>query len=282
MTDAPATTPTLEEDVLQQWIGRTRQVDDLIRPEPARGLHATLDCPGSPPARGDTMPPAWHWLYFLEITPLSAAGRDGHPKRGDFLPPVALPRRMWAGGRLRFEAPIRIGEALTKHSTVLDVQRKSGRSGELCFVTVRHEIRAGASLKMSEEHDIVYREDPKPDAPIKQPAMAPDGETRSADISYTTTKLFRYSALTFNGHRIHYDEAYARRVEGYDGLVVHGPLLAQHLMLLATRRLGVLKEFTYRATAPLLHHETGQLCAKADSYWVAGPDGRQCMIATAR
>jgi 3-methylfumaryl-CoA hydratase len=163
-------------------------------------------------------------------------------------------------------------------SVVEAVTRKQGRSGPLGFVTIRHDIKQRGTLALTEYQELVYRED---GVQADIPQAATDETTREA-MSFNSTLLFRYSALTFNGHRIHYDEAYARQVEGYDGLVVHGPLLAHLLMGLATRQLGTLTSFQYRATAPLMHHEVATLCWKSGQAWVRGPDGRQCMIAEAR
>lgn len=260
-----------------------QSLTDPLDPSRARALQATL---GIPPSltTGDPLPPFFHHVYFWDPQVPDNLGRDGHPATGGFIPDLGLPRRMWAAGRLVFHAPMRVGTKATRLSVIENVTRKSGRSGPLAFVRIRHDFKQRHALVLSEWQELVYRPDGPPQTtaePPRAPTSAVEADVSEPLVANSTT-LFRYSALTFNGHRIHYDEAYARRVEGYDGLVVHGPLLAQHLMLLATRRLGVLKEFTYRATAPLLHHETGQLCAKADSYWVAGPDGRQCMIATAR
>jgi 3-methylfumaryl-CoA hydratase len=249
MTD---TEPTRDPAVLARWIGRRRRRADTIRLQPAHFMEMTLDREPML-AEGDPLPPLWHWLSFLETAPLSRLGRDGHPARGDFLPPVALPRRMWAGGRLTFHAPLAIGAGAERVSTIADVAVKEGRTGPLCFVTVRHEISAGGRLRLTEEHDIVYREDPAPGAPRPAPAPVPEGLDRRETVTPSEVMLFRYSALTFNGHRIHYDRAYAREVEGHDGLVFHGPLTATLLADLAVR-MGegrALAGFAFRATSPL-------------------------------
>ncbi len=214
-------------------------------------MQATLDIEPSL-QDGDTLPPLWHWLYFLEAKRASELGRDAHPKRGGFLPPVALPRRMWAGGRLSFETPLIIGQEAIKKSTIKSVQEKDGRTGKLCFVTVQHEIFQNDVRAMTEEHDIVYREDPDPAAPTPTPKAAPDDAAFSERVSPNQALLFRYSALTFNGHRIHYDVDYARSVEGYDGLVFHGPLTATLLVDLAAKQVGKPpKTFAFRGLAPI-------------------------------
>jgi len=206
-----------------QWIGRQDKVEDVIDPRPARYLAATLGRK-VPLEDGDALPPLWHWAYFVDARPPSELGRDGHPARGGFLPPVALPRRMWAGGRFTFARPLRIGKPARKVSTIANVVEKQGRSGALCFVTVRHEVSQADAVCFVEEHDIVYREDPAADAPVAAPAMAPETAEWSEDVTPSPVLLYRYSAATFNGHRIHYDPEYARQVEGYEGFApIAGP-----------------------------------------------------------
>jgi len=246
-------------------------VQDTLDPARAQALMAAL----GRPAQREILPPFFHHLYFWEPQPPGALGRDGHPKVGGLIPDLGLPRRMWAGGRLTFHAPLRVGLQATKSTRVLSAVRKEGRTGPLAFVTLQHEMTQSGQLCVTEEQDLVYRADPDPAAPRPIPPMAPDGGDLR-EVAFDSTLLFRYSALTFNGHRIHYDEAYARNVEGYDGLVVHGPLLAQLLMLEA----GPLSGFDFRATAPLMHHEAAVLCRAGDAMWVRGPDGRQCLRAT--
>ncbi|MEP0989935.1 MAG: MaoC family dehydratase N-terminal domain-containing protein [Tateyamaria sp.] len=230
---------------------------------------------------GDALPPFFHQLYFWTPQPPDALGRDGHPKVGGLIPDMGLARRMWAGGRLKFEAPLRLGADATRLSFCETATHKQGRTGPLAFVTLRHEVWQAGALCLSEWQDLVYREDPTPDAPRPVAPVAATDEDASEQVHFDATLLFRYSALTFNGHRIHYDQPYAKDVEGYDGLVVHGPLLAQHLMLMAERALGPLTQFSFRATAPLTHTEGATLCRKGRSFWVRGPDGRLCMQAEA-
>ncbi|HEY2561570.1 MAG TPA: MaoC family dehydratase N-terminal domain-containing protein, partial [Caldimonas sp.] len=213
-------------DPLTAWLGRTEQRIDTISAAPLAGLSATLDRDDPAPANGTAVPPLWHWLYFLPAQRQSELGPDGHPRRGGFLPPVALPRRMWAGGRLRFERPLRVGEVATRDSRIADIATKDARSGPLVFVTVHHEISTPHGVALREEHDIVYRGLPAPGAAPATPAEAPRDETFARTIVPDDVLLFRYSALTFNGHRIHYDRRYVTEVEGYPGLIVHGPLIA--------------------------------------------------------
>ncbi len=278
-------TATLDIDILKSWIGRSKTSTDIIRPQPAAMMAATLDRNTDLPKDGSILPPPWHWLYFLEAKPRGDLGRDGHVALGDFMPPVALPRRMWAGGRLVFASPIRIAETIRKISTIVKVIRKSGRSGELCFVTVRHELFCGSELRLTEDHDIVYREDPtQQDAPPLPPI--PSG---AADVSETIVPdpvlLFRYSALTFNSHRIHYDVDYSRDVEGYKGLVFHGPLTATLLLDLAIRQSGpsAFSDFSYRAISPLFDDTPFTISLRRESnqlvLWAANSDGHLAMTA---
>ena len=232
-------------------------------------------------AEGDALPPFFHQLYFWSPEPPSALGRDGHPKVGGLIPDMGLPRRMWAAGRLAFEVPLRAGLAAERRTVCEQNQRKEGRTGPLGFVTLRHEIWQEERLCLTEWQELVYREDPAPDAPKPVPPVARVDEEVAEEIGFDSTLLFRYSALTFNGHRIHYDLDYARDVEGYGGLVVHGPLLAQLLMLLARRELGPLAGFSFRATAPVMHFEKAVFCLSGRDLWVRGADGRQCMVAEA-
>lgn len=234
-------------------------------------------------AHGSPLPPFFHQLYFWSPQPPSGLGRDGHPKVGGtgLIPDMGLPRRMWAGGRLQFQSPLMAGVEAERRSKLESASSKTGRTGPLGFVTLKHEIWQEGTLRLTEWQDLVYREDPVPDATKPTPPTARVDETDSREISFDSTLLFRYSALTFNGHRIHYDLDYARDVEGYAGLVVHGPLLAQHLMLLATEVMGPLVEFWFRASSPLMHFETALFCRNGQDLWVRGPDGRQCMQAVA-
>ncbi len=248
---------------------------DVMDPARAAALHATLGLDGPPPGSGDGLPPFWHHIYFWNARPPGELGQDGHPTVGQgMVPDMGLPQRMWAGGRLEFIAPLRLGEPATKTTRQVSATRKEGRSGPLGFVVLEHEISQDGALCLREFHDIVYR---GPFVGERAIRMAPTDETHCEERGFDPVLLFRYSALTFNGHRIHYDQAHATGVEGYDGLVVHGPLLAQYLMLMAERLGGPMKRFTFRATAALMHHERAAFCASGSRFWVRGPDGRLCM-----
>ncbi|WP_170406377.1 FAS1-like dehydratase domain-containing protein [Ruegeria arenilitoris] len=254
---------------------------DVMDPARAAAFQVAL---GQAPSigMGTSLPPFFHQLYFWSPRPPEGLGRDGHPVVGEGLvPDLGLPRRMWAGGRLRFAAPLIAGTPAERRSTLSNVSTKTGRTGPLGFVTLKHEIWQDDTLCLTEWQDLVYREDPSADAPKPEASVARTDETDLRQVEFDTTLLFRYSALTFNGHRIHYDLDYARDVEGYAGLVVHGPLLAQHLMLLATDLMGPLAEFSFRASSPLMHFEPATLCRNGNDLWVRGPDGRQCMQAVA-
>ncbi|HXF47307.1 MAG TPA: MaoC family dehydratase N-terminal domain-containing protein [Burkholderiaceae bacterium] len=260
----------IEENPWRDWIGRVERREDVITPAPLAAWSATLDRDDPPPRAGDVLPPLAHWLYFLPCAKASELGADGHARRGGFLPPVDLPRRMWAGGRLRFLQPLRVGEAVARVSRIADVNVKRGRSGALVFVTVRHEISNARGLALTEEHDIVYREPPAAGAPAPVPPRAPTDETFARTIAPDPVLLFRYSALTFNGHRIHYDRTYATAVEGYPGLVVHGPLIATLLVDLLRRDVpqAQLQAFEFKALAPLFDLHRFNVCGKAQ-----GPHG---------
>ncbi|MDL1859678.1 acyl-CoA dehydrogenase [Betaproteobacteria bacterium PRO7] len=273
------------------WIGRSETDEEVALRAPALRLAATLDRAdliAKLQARDATLPPCWHWLYFLPRALQSTLGADGHPVRGGFLPPLALPRRMWAGSRLEFRAPIAFGAVLARTSTIASVENKSGRSGALTIVTVRHEIRADDRPALVDEHDIVYREAPQRGAPA--PAQSEE-VPRRAQFRRTVVPdpvlLFRYSALTFNGHRIHYDRGYATEVEGYPGLVVHGPLQATLLLDLLDRELPAARvaRFAFRALAPLFDTAPFDVCGAPEGdrvrLWTQGPDGRIAMDATA-
>lgn len=253
---------------------------DTVDPARANALLATLGMPGHISA-GDPLPPFFHQLYFWDAKPPKELGRDGHPRVGGLIPDMDLPRRMWAGGRLQFHAPLLAGVMAQKTSICERAQRKEGRSGPLALVTLRHDFEQSGKLCITEHQDLVYRQDHDPDAPRAAAPGAPDTSSSTREATFNSTMLMRYSALTFNGHRIHYDLDYARDVEGYDGLVVHGPLLAQLLMLMAQEELGPLAQFSFRATSPLMHFETALLCRNDGALWVRGPDGRMCMQATA-
>jgi 3-methylfumaryl-CoA hydratase len=239
------------------WVGRSEQRSDTVTAAPLAGLAATLDRDDPEPLPGSEIPLLAHWLYGLPRARQSALGDDGHPRRGGFLPPVPLPRRLWAGGRLAFLQPLRVGDELTRRSVIVSVDAKQGRSGPLVFVTVRHEIsvargvaqRLGPDLALTEEHDIVYRDVPPHGAPPAAPEPAPTDAQFGRTIVPDDVLLFRYSALTFNSHRIHYDRRWCEQAEGYPGLVVHGPLIATLLLDLLRRERPAARVSRFRFTA---------------------------------
>ncbi len=274
----------------RQWVGRQREERDVIGAWPIRAMNATLDIRAPDPVPGDEVPPAWHWLYFLEARPASEIAEDGHPQRGDFLPPVPLPRRMWAGGRLHWLAPLRVGDAVTRSSEIVSVEPKTGRTGTMVFVTVRHTIASGSTAAIVEEHDIVYREAPQPGQPAPAAQPGPPGAPWQRTLTPDAVLLFRYSALTFNGHRIHYDAPYVTGVEGYPGLIVHGPLQATLLIGLAAAHAPAgrrLARFEYRALAPtfaglpLTLHGQPEAEGAAASVWATGDGGGRTMAGRA-
>jgi len=278
----------LDIESLRSWIGRTESMEDLATPAPLRALTATLDREDPPSADGGPIPPCWHWLYFLPMHRQSEIGPDGHAQRGGFLPPVALPRRMWAGSRLEFIAPLEVGQALSRHSRIADVRMKEGRSGPLVFVNVRHEISAEGRLAIIEEHDIVYRDMPLPGETPPDSVPAPSDAHWTRRIDPDDVLLFRYSALTFNGHRIHYDRRYVTEIEGYPGLVVHGPLIATLLLDLLRRELPAaeVKTFSFRAMKPLFDVAPFDVCGRREddrtvALWARTPEGHMAMSASA-
>src|SRR5450755_1535137 len=242
---------TARELELTAWIGRSETLHDVVGATPVAALNATLDHPATAAEAGAPLPPLWHWLYFLPLQRQSEIGPDGHARRGGFLPPVPLPRRMWAGSQLEFRSPIRIGDRMQRVSTIDDVKTKEGRTGPLVFVKVRHELRCNdaSDPALVEFHDIVYREARTATDVEPPPEPAPTGATWQREIVADAVLLFRYSALTFNGHRIHYDRKYVTEVEGYPGLVVHGPLIATLLMDLLRRRMPEVDVATFRFKA---------------------------------
>lgn len=277
-----------EFDQLRQWVGRKETRKDTITAWPVAALSATLDRDDPEPNAGDPIPPGWHWLYFLETKRASELGPDGHPKRGGFLPPVVLPRRMWAGGRIEFRRTLRVGDALRRDSEIIAVESKQGKSGSLVFVTVRHTISAAGEIAVVEEHDIVYREAAKPgDAALPAKPARRDAVWRR-EIVPDPVLLFRFSALIFNGHRIHYDLDYCRHDEHYPGLIVHGPLQTILLLDLCRRHEArPVKKLDYRALHPVFHTERftvngnpGADGSKAE-LWTANAAGDHAMAGTA-
>ncbi len=329
---------------LQQWIGRSEEATDHIVPVPVVAMAATLDRETAPSEAGTVLPPLWHWLYFLPVHRHSELGHDGHARRGGFLPPVPLPRRMWAGSRFEFHQPLCVGDTVQRSSRIEDVTAKSGRSGELVFVKVRHHYSTERGLAIVEDHDIVYREESSSlsglsdrrepggkarpdsvvfeahsgsmqrengriwtaspagaadqpqvrqaagaDAPKPLPPQASTDAAWEVELHPDEVLLFRYSALTFNGHRIHYDWPYVTQVEGYPGLVVHGPLIATLLLEHMQRQLpGVtLAGYQFRAVSPVFNTEPFFVCGRPEAdgktvkLWARGADGALRMEATA-
>jgi 3-methylfumaryl-CoA hydratase len=281
-------TESLDEAYLRQWIGRQESVSDVLSPTQAALMNATLDYDAPDPRPGDPLPPLWHWIYFVPRHRASEIAEDGHAQRGGFLPPVPLPRRMWAGGRLIFHAPLRLGAEAERISTVQDVKVKQGRSGTLAFATVRHELRCADGGHVVEEQDIVYREPPSANTPTVQPQTAPQNAQWSRQVVPDPVALFRYSALTFNGHRIHFDRPFCQDHEGYPGLVVHGPLIATLLMELARQSMPgeSVTGYQFRAVSPLFDTESfsvhGRQEGKSISLWASSAAGALAMDATAR
>ena len=276
----------LDIEMLRGWIGRTERVSEGITRQKAREMRVTLDQEAGTPQDGDAVMLTAHWCLAAPTAPLSALGPDGHPARGGFLPPVPLPRRMWAGGALTFLDALRVGDAVTRASRITDVVVKEGRTGILCFVSVEHEISTARGTAIRERQDIVYR---GVDAPAggqgkSEPPRAP---TWQESVDPNPVMLFRYSAITFNGHRIHYDRSYCQTEEGYPGLVVHGPLQATLLVEFAARLLGQTPaSLSFRSVRPIFDGALMTLNAvEAEGgleLWTADHEGRPCMLAQAQ
>jgi 3-methylfumaryl-CoA hydratase len=273
------------------WLGRAEEQADIVTAAPLAGLAATLDH-ASPPWREGELPTLAHWLYFLPRALQHELAEDGHPERGGFLPPVPLPRRMWAGGAITFEAPIAVGEKIRRRSTIAEIQHKTGQSGDLVFVKVVHEISGASGLALREEQDIVYRAGPR-DAKLATESRA---STRAAKVEMPRAEwtrtiipdsvlLFRYSALTFNAHRIHYDRDYSGEHEGYPGLVVHGPLIATLMadLFLRNNADARVRAFSFRGQRPAFDTGPLTLCGTSSdagaSLWAVNANGHVVMTA---
>jgi 3-methylfumaryl-CoA hydratase len=280
---------------LRGWIGRSEEARDVLTDRLVRGLLATIAGDAQEPWDSADVPLAMHWCLAPPIAPMAALGPDGHPARGGFLPPTPLPRRMWAGGRLEFHDRLKRGDSVTRRSVIRDVTAKQGRSGILCFVTVDHEITTARGLAIRERQDIVYREAEPPrsggapagGAAVPSPSAMPAAQWQRV-IPCSPVLLFRYSALTFNGHRIHYDRSYCRDAENYPGLVVHGPLQATLLVEFAASLRGgrAPAAFDFRGVSPLFDGADFTLNASdADDgslrLWTADAQGRTTMEAKA-
>jgi len=288
-------------DDLSAWVGRSQRSTETLDARLVRWLAATLDRADLLDARdGATLPPAWHWAFFNAVEPISALGRDGHPRKGGFLPPTAQPRRMWAGSRLHWHGDLRVGQAVERASTILKCEAKRGRTGDMVLVTVGHQFRAGDALLLDEQHDIVYRDEA---SDLERRALAElAAQARAVGVHYERrgeivrevtvgpVQMFRYSAVTFNGHRIHYDRDYARETEGYPGLVVHGPLIATMLLEFLQAQVARgrrVERFEFRAIkptfdiAPFALHAAAPAADGSVSLWSTNNVGAVGMQATA-
>jgi 3-methylfumaryl-CoA hydratase len=279
-------TDNLDIDHLRQWIGRSTAASDVVTAQLVKGLRATLFMEIGEPGPGDAAPWTVHWCLAQPVFPMSELGPDGHPTRGGFLPPVPLPRRMWAGGELEFLDALRVGDEATRTSRISDVTMKTGSTGVLCFVSVEHLVTTPRGTAIRERQDIVYRElstAPAPAKPAAPPPVAKHRESHMAD----PVLLFRYSALTFNGHRIHYDRDYVTKVEGYPGLIFHGPMQAAFMVEMAARLHGgaAPRKFSYRGLQPLFEGSEFSINANETAgsleLWTANSEGQPTMKATA-
>ncbi len=267
---------------LNTWVGRKRAETDVVAPSQAMAMAATLDLDPDAFHAGAALPEFWHWIYFTPVVRRSRLGEDGHERRGDFLPPVELPRRMWAGGRLQFIKPVVIGTEIERNSEIISVTEKQGHTGRLVVVKLRHIISDTAGVCIEEEQDLVYCEIPKSNKVARRQDILPDDVQWSETVATDAIILFRYSALIFNAHRIHYDHNYTTQIEGYRGLVVHGPLTAT--LLIAAAKRNVQRQpasFHYRGVAPLFNEEpitlAGRSAVNETTVWAAGPAGTIAM-----
>ena len=266
---------------LEDWLGRQISRTETIDHAKTDMLAVTLA--HDAPEIGDPLPPCWHWAWFNDVEPASQLGRDGHPKRGDFIPPITLPRRMWAGGEIEFLEPVIIGQEATKTSTIEALKNKNGSTGDLVILTIHHQLSQDGILRINEQQNLVFRSDPGPDVPVPDLITPPQSPDQKITLTPDPVMMFRYSALTFNGHRIHYDVDYARDIEGYPDLVFHAPITATLLCKLGWNPSVVRRKFTYRATAPLFCNQPIRICAKTGEsnqiLWAETPQGNQAMIA---
>jgi 3-methylfumaryl-CoA hydratase len=278
---------TLDLDHLRQWIGRSEEKTDVVTAHLVRGLRATLFMEIGNPKPDDAAPFTAHWCLAQPVYPMSELGPDGHPARGGFLPPVPLPRRMWAGGEREFFDALRVGDEMKRRSRISDVTMKTGSTGPLCFVSVQHEVTTPRGVAIRERQDIVYRDaSTNAPAPAKPAAALPAAKHRESHMA-DEVLLFRYSALTFNGHRIHYDRDYVTKVEGYPGLIFHGPMQAAFLVEFAAKlhRGEAPRKFSYRGVQPLF--EGSEFSVNANEtvtgmeLWTANSQGAPTMKGTA-
>jgi len=282
---------TQDLEKLRDWIGRKEEVEDYASQMQIHGLAALFD-KKEVPKEGDPIGPMGHWCFFMPRVPQSQIGPDGHPKRGDFMPPVPLPRRMFGGCRTTYHQPLRIGERIRRVAEITDVVIKPGRTGTLVICTVNNKMYGPNGLAITEDHDIIYRDNPPADAPAgnsgKTP-KAPDDHVWIRDVRPDPVMLFRYSAVTFNGHRIHYDRKYVTEVEGYPGLIVHGPLTAQHILELGLDQMPgrELVSYAFQARAPLFDVAPFKVAGKPTgdgktlALWSITPEGNVGTMSTA-
>ena len=280
-------TEKLDLEHLRQWIGRATEASDIVTAQLVKGLRATLFHEIGEPKPGDAAPFTTHWCLAQPVFPMSQLGPDGHPTRGGFLPPVPLPRRMWAGGELQFLDTLRVGDEATRSSRISDVTVKTGSTGTLCFVSVDHVVSTPRGAAIRERQDIVYRDVSSAPQPAPKPAAAPPVAQHRESHMADPVLLFRYSALTFNGHRIHYDRDYVTKVEGYPGLIFHGPLQATFIVELAAKLRGGKppKKFSYRGLQPLFEGSEFSINANTTDngmeLWTANSTGQPTMKGTA-
>ncbi|MDK2657840.1 FAS1-like dehydratase domain-containing protein [Cupriavidus consociatus] len=281
-----------EIETWKGWIGRKETSTDSVTAGPVARLAAVLDRDEGNLAAGSAVPPLSHWLFFLPSAPQCEIGPDGHPARGGFLPPVSLPRRMWAGSRIEFHRPICVGRDIERTSTIMEVQGKEGRSGPLVFVKVRHTVTDRYGPVVTEDQDIVYRGAERSGAATNVASTAPKPSPKAAEwwrrVVPDGVLLFRFSALTFNGHRIHYDRGYAQAEEGYPGLVIHGPLQAMLLLDMFSQEFPArtVKSYAFTSRRPLFDDAPFELCGARQPggevlLWIEDQHGQTVMEATA-
>lgn len=276
---------TEPKDKLASWVGRERVTTDVVAADRVARLGTTLDRGDPEPRPGDPLPPCWHWMLFYDLTPLAEVGPDGHPARGSFMPPIDKPRRMWAGSRIRFLDPPRVGDAVHRLSRIASVSQKEGKSGQLVFVTLEHEISTPRGLGIVEQQDLVFRDLPGPSSSAPPPPPAPSNAVWQRTIEPSPVLLFRYSALTYNSHRIHYDLKYCQEKEGYPGLIVHGPLTATLLVDLVRRERPDRRivSFDFKAVSALFDTASFIVAGRpredgtGASVWAEGPNGALAM-----
>ena len=273
----------IDLDNLQSWVGRQETFQDRISPVPAIAMRATLDLEMPRPSAGDLLPALWHWLYFLPAVPASMLDTDGHELRGGFLPPVPLPGRVWGGSRITFHSPLHIGDVANKTSTIISVQKKGSDDNPLVIVTVQHDISVDGRDAIHEEQDIIYRDNLRSSCERSQQSRKLPEAQWSREVMPNSVLLFRFSALTFNSHRIHYDRDYATDSEGYPGLVVHGPLAAALLVAMLQAEISDRQpsSLSIRAERPLFDTAAfsinGRLDDDSATLWTVGPDGAVSM-----